>query len=62
MQLIPQFQNMMTPDIVMEFLRYSPIPTSLVEKLKNLQQQQRQQQLQQLQQLQQQSQQQQRIQ
>lgn len=32
MQMLPMLKDMMTPEVALELLRYSPLPTSLVEK------------------------------
>ena len=32
MQMLPMLKDMMTPDVALELLRYSPLPASLVEK------------------------------
>lgn len=33
MQLMPMMRDMMTPDVALELLRYSPLPASMVDKL-----------------------------
>jgi len=33
MQMLPMLKDMMTPDVALELLRYSPLPASMVEKM-----------------------------
>lgn len=46
-QLLPMLQEFMTPDVAIEFLRYSPLPATLVEKIAAKAEEARQQQAQQ---------------
>lgn len=39
MEMMPMIRDMLTPDVVLELLRYSPLPASMVEKLQERAQQ-----------------------
>lgn len=39
-QLLPMFKDLLTPDILVDLMQYSPLPTSLVEKIRGKVQQQ----------------------